>query len=349
MKKLTARGKYILPINRYIINFRYAFRPRKPLLILRLFSTYLKILFLKAKPLRYIDFAIDYGCNMRCEHCFATALEKKDKEAISPAQFGQIVKNAMKLGALNFSFQGGEPTLFPKLFDYIKMAQPRNNLISVTTNGSLLTEDMIDKLKKAYVDILTISLDSGIPKEHDDFRRSPGSFSKALEGIKLALKNKMNVTIGTTVTHGSLYSEGFIKLIDMAHELNVIVFAALAAPLGRWEDNSKILIRQEDREYINSLSKKYPLFRTDFEANYVNYGCGAVKEILYITPYGDVLACPYLHFSLGNILKESLRNIRERALRNPYFKDYYKLCLAAEDRYFIKTYSISSNKITGLL
>jgi len=67
-------------------------------------------------------------------------------------------------------------------------------------------------------------------------------------------------------------------------------------------------------------------------------GCGAVKEILYFTPYGDVLACPFLHFSLGNVFEEDLDTIQRRALRNPYFALYYPVCLAAEHRDFIERY-----------
>lgn len=322
-------------INRYILNFRYAFRPKKPLLVARLTLTYLKILFLKSAPLRYVDFAIDYGCNLKCEHCFATALEKKERPFINPQEFGRVAQEAMDLGAVNFSFQGGEPTMFAKLYDYIKACQPHKNLVSVTTNAVLIDEKMIHRLKKAGVDILTVSLDSGIPEEHDRFRGVVGSFDKTLNAIRLSLKMGLQVTIGATASHQNIRSEGFIRLLDLAHELGVIMFIALASPLGRWKDNQGVLLTTDDREYIDDLLKRYPLLRTDFEANYINWGCGAVKEILYLTPYGDVLACPFLHFSLGNIRKQSLKEIRDRALKYDFFKDYYKRCLAAEDRDFI--------------
>lgn len=323
-------------MNRYIINFRYAVRPVKPILIYRLILTYLKIFFLKSNQLRYLDFAIDYGCNLNCEHCFTTSLERKNRRFISPEDFARVAGEAMKLGAVNFSFQGGEPTMFAKLFDYIRACQPRKNLVSVTTNGTLLNQAMLDRLKRAGVDILTVSLDSGIPEEHDRFRAVPGTFHQALGGIKLALKNGLKVTIGATLTHQSLYSEGFVKLLELAHRLKVIVFVALAAPLGRWQDSQEVLITPEDRAYLDKLLQKYPLLRTDFEANFVHFGCGAVKEILYLTPYGDVLGCPYLHFSLGNIQEVSLKEIRDRALRYNFFKDYTKACLAAEDRDFMR-------------
>ena len=59
--------------------------------------------------------------------------------------------------------------------------------------------------------------------------------------------------------------------------------------------------QQDDLDYIDRLTEQSPYIRTDFQANLVSYGCGAAKEILYLTPYGDVLVCPFMHISFGNI------------------------------------------------
>lgn len=321
-------------INKYLLNFRYAFRIRKPLLILRLVKTFLGILLFKKKPLRYVDFAIGYSCNLKCEHCFATALVNNKRSTLMPSQYKPIVEQAMKLGAVNFSFQGGEPTMYNSLVDIVMNSHPERNLISITTNGTLLDEEKIKRLKKAGVDILTISLDSAIAQEHDRFRGVTGTFQKTMNTIKLALKNGLNVTIGAVVSHENIKTKGLTDLIELAHDLNVIIFLALAVSVGQWK-NKDIMLTDNDREYLYSLLKKYPLLRTDFEANYIHWGCGAVKEILYITPYGDVLPCPFLHFSLGNVFDESLSSIRDKAMKNEIFDHYHHLCLAAEDKDFI--------------
>jgi len=326
-------------VSKYLLNFRYAFRVKKPLLVLRLVFTYLGILLAGRRPLRYVDLAIGYSCNLRCEHCFASALKKDERRRITPDEYKDIVKQAMKMGALNFSFQGGEPMLYPELMEFIKNTYPKRNVISVTTNGTLFDEHHIRALKKAGVDILTISLDSAVPEEHDRFRGIKGTFAKTMNTIKLALENGLNVTLGAVASHLNIKSQGLIDLIEMAHDLKVIMFLALAAPLGEWKKNEDIILTEDDRAYLYGLVNKYPLLRTDFEANFIYWGCGAVKEILYITPYGDVLGCPFLHFALGNVLEEPLDTIRNRALKNDYFKKYHHLCLAAEDTEFMNSYS----------
>ena len=76
----------------------------------------------------------------------------------------------------------------------------------------------------------------------------------------------------------------------------------------------------DDLDYIRKLTEESPYIRTDFEANFRHIGCGAVKEILYLTPYGDVYACPFIHRSLGDAREESIKEIRDRALENKYYK-----------------------------
>ena len=322
-------------MNKYLLNFKYAFRPLKPLLVLRLAGTFLGIFLLRRRPLRYVDTAIGYTCNLHCRHCFATALRREGRRRMTPAEYGDIVRQAMRLGAVNFSFQGGEPTLYPELLEFIRNSAPGRNLISVTTNATLLDQDRILELKRAGVDILTISLDSARAEEHDAFRGVPGTFDKVMRTIAAARKCGVNVTLGAVASHQNIRSQGLLDLIELAHRLGVILFLALAVPVGKWSASGEVLLTPEDRAFLDGLLARYPLLRTDFDANFVHRGCGAVKEILYLTPYGDVLACPFIHAALGNVFESSLAEIRDQALTNPDFACYAQRCLAAEDPEFM--------------
>ncbi|MBF0426213.1 MAG: radical SAM protein [Magnetococcales bacterium] len=345
-------------MNKYLLNFRYAVRMGKPLLILRLIKTFLGILLLRRRPLRYVDLAIGYSCNLKCEHCFATALEdgrmrrgvpiaqignprkmqptgSRGRRRLTPTEYAAIAQQAMDLGAVNFSFQGGEPTLYPELPEYIRAVRPERNVVSVTTNGTLLDREKILALRSLGVDILTISLDSADPAIHDAFRGVKGTFDKTLNTIRTALELGLRVTVGAVVTPTSLRTPELQRLIDLVTGMEVILFLALAAPVGEWQENEAIFFTADDRAFLDALTARNSLVRTDFEANFVHYGCGAVKEILYITPFGDVLPCPFLHTALGNLFEEPLQAIRDRALKNPYFADYGPLCLAAEDQAYL--------------
>ncbi len=325
-------------IEELLLNARYAFRPRKPLLLGRLAAAVLKSYVLRRPPLRYVDFALDFACNLRCEHCFATALVQPGRRRMEVDDYARVARESMALGAVNFSFQGGEPLLFQDLGRTIRACRPGLNVISVTTNGTLLDEDKVSELKGLGVDILTVSLDSSIAEEHDGFRGLPGCFDKTMAGIRLALSGGLRVTLGTVVTHQSLRSAGITGLVRLAAELKLILCLIFPVPAGRWTQNREMLLTLDDLEYIDQLTRSTPYVRTDFQANFGPHGCGAVKEILYLTPYGDVLACPFIHISLGNIFEESVAEIRARALRNRFFAAYHPRCLASTDTEFVDKY-----------
>lgn len=322
----------------FFLNVRYAFRPKKPLLFVRLAMAVVKSLVFRRPPLRYVDFAVDFKCNLRCRHCFATALEDTSRRTMSIEDYARVSSEAMKLGAVNFSFQGGEPLLVKDLGRIIAACKPHLNVISVTTNGTLITRERLRELKSWKVDILTISLDSARPDEHDRFRGVKGAFEKTMNGIRLALQAGFRVTLGTVVTHATLREAGIAELMELARSMKILLYLILPVPAGRWAKRSDIFLSPDDLRYINELVASSPYVRTDFQANFGGCGCGAVKEILYLTPYGDVLACPFLHISLGSVFEESLVAIRASALENRYFYTYHQKCLASTDEEFIEKY-----------
>ncbi|MCA9670125.1 MAG: radical SAM protein [Myxococcales bacterium] len=319
------------------INTRYAFNPRKPRLVARLASAVTQTMVLGRQRLRYVDFSIGYACNLHCQHCFATALTQRgNKRVMKPDDYGRVVREAMALGAVNFSFQGGEPLLFHQLDEIIGASHAEQNLISVTTNGTLLDPAQVVRLKRLGVDILTVSLDSDDPAEHDRFRGKAGAYDKTLAGIELARAEGLKVTLGTVVTHDSLHSPGIQGLLQRAIELRCVLNLIMPVPAGRWAGDEAMLLTQDDLAYIDHLTHVSPYIRTDFQANWGGYGCGAAKEILYITPYGDVLTCPFMHIAAGNIFEESVAQARARALANPYFSTYHDTCLVSTNPEFIE-------------
>lgn len=265
---------------------------------------------------------------------------------MSIKDYQRVAKETLKMGVFHFSFQGGEPLIDKRLPEIIKAFKPDRSYISVTTNGLLLSRETILQLKSWGVDKINISLDSMVASEHDRFRGVSGTFDRAWEGMLATLKEGLKVTINTTVSHQNIHSEGIKKLLNWAIKNKVIINPIFAAPLGRWEDNREILMTKEDREHIDKFRQKSTYVRRDMDSNYKTFGCPAVKEVLYITPYGDVLPCPFLHLNLGNVLEEPLERIRNRALEYEIFRKYHQACLASEDRKFMKRYlsAISGKK-----
>jgi len=322
---------YFKLINR----IKYGGNLKKPYYMLRLFNNLLRRYLFNQKPLRGIDFAIDFSCNLSCQHCFNKDILSGEKK-MTLEDYARVFKEAEKEGILNFCFQGGEFLIIENWEAYLQLLDPQKYSISVTTNGTCLEREVVIRMAELGVNTLTVSLDSGIPDEHDDFRGMKGSFVKATKGIDYALEAGLKVVINSTITPSGMRSEGFKHLLDFAREKNVLLNTIFAAPSGNWQGCEEIVMKEEDIREYKAIAKEYGNVVRDVDSLYRGRGCPAVNESIYITPYGDVFGCAYIHIKLGNLFDESLRKIRKKGM--PFFR-YQDRCLISENAEFIKEYN----------
>ena len=139
----------------------------------------------------------------------------------------------------------------------------------------------------------------------------------------------------------------------MAKEKCVGTYVSYAKPVGAFEGRMDLCVNEEETKEMAELEQKYDVF-THLTPSYgLDLGCIAVKRILPITRYGDVLPCPYIHLGLGNIFEEPLKQIVDRALNIKWFDPHKKhRCLCGVDHVFInnvltKTYGIGVKRPVG--
>ncbi len=325
-----------MKLQSYYYNFIYAMHLRKPRLIARIIKNYFTIIFRKEMLLRYIDVCVGLKCNLTCKHCFADNIKSDEKTEMSNDEWVDIFSQCHGLGNIAIGFTGGEPLLYKDLEKLISKARTKETLIIVCTNGMLLTARRAQSLYQVGVDVVQISIESFNPDEHNSFRQNERAWQESMQGIENALAAGIRDSIVPTVSHLNINSKGLLDLIDWAYKRKLIVNLALAAPMGVWNGRMDILLTEEDFRTIDEMVTKYPNVRRDFETNYFIRGCGAAKEKLYFTPFGDVLACPYMHISFGNVRTNKVVDIRHNMLSIKKLDGYYPKCLVAEDRDFIQ-------------
>ncbi len=312
---------------------QYNFRPFRPTLVAsHVFKRALSRLGLR-KGFRIIDLAITYECDLQCQHCSALIM-KRDAPTLTLDDYREIVQQAKGLDVLSWNVTGGEPLLVEWLDELIPVMEPRRHYISIQTNCSMLDEARARRLAKLGVNCITTSLDSYSADEHNAFRGSGESYRQVLEGVRNARKAGMQALIAATVTHQNLREEGTVRLIELANKLGAVFLFNLAIPCGQWKGRSDVVLRGDDRKYLLELLDKYPMTSTDHEVGRNRVGCPAGMEKVYITPYGDVTPCPFIHIAFGNVLTASLADIVARMRKAPHFGAYQDICVAAEDLEF---------------
>lgn len=133
-----------------------------------------------------VDIELSTVCNLKCPMCYTITDEFRKKVKVGLMDFSLfkriIDEIAGKVPAVRLSLRG-EPTLHPKFIDCIAYAKKKGiNEVSTLTNGSKLTAQYFEKMMRAGIDWITISVD-GIGKTYENIRR-PLKFNDILRKIK---------------------------------------------------------------------------------------------------------------------------------------------------------------------
>ena len=126
-------------------------------------------------------------CNAHCKHCGSRAGENINlKDELTTEEITNALKNIASKCDTNeilLNITGGEPLIREDLFDVMKLAKELGYRWGMTTNGMLITDDIIKKMKETEMDSISVSLD-GLENSHDEFRGVKGSYSKIISNIK---------------------------------------------------------------------------------------------------------------------------------------------------------------------
>lgn len=291
---------------------------------------------------RGIDINFNNACNLRCEYCFTNSpIGDHAKDQLSVEIMGNIADQADELGIFEFDLQGGELLLRPDiLFEVLEVIRPERFYLYLTTNGYYLDKKMAERLAKAKVSRISVSVDSMDEETHDKIRGRKDSWRRAMEGLKYAKSVGLDPYMNITVGHYNAFSDDIEKMCQYSLEHGYTTLLNVATPGGMAQDNEGIMVDDRDKVRLLELRKKYKnIIRNiwnPFDKGYANIlGCNTVNR-LYVTPIGDVLVCPYVHVKIGNVYEQSLKDISEYGFGIKYFHDHSDLCLAGEDHKFVQ-------------
>ncbi len=116
----------------------------------------------------FVSFNSLNACNSACPMC---AVWRQDEEKLSVAEIVPIVKELKKTGFLVMEISGGEPFLREDIYDIFAALDDSGFLYTTATNGTLLTPEGIERLKKARGLLqLAVSMDSLDPSTYARLR-----------------------------------------------------------------------------------------------------------------------------------------------------------------------------------
>ena len=138
-------------------------------------------------------------CNLRCIHCYAAAGENQPGAEMDTASGKAFVADLADFGVPVILFSGGEPVLRHDLLELARFAVGKGLRVALSSNGTLVTEDMAKELGRIGFAEVGISLD-GTEAINDRFRGKQGAYRAALEGIRNCIKHGLRVSLRFTIT-----------------------------------------------------------------------------------------------------------------------------------------------------
>jgi 12,18-didecarboxysiroheme deacetylase len=233
-------------------------------------------------------------CNLKCVHCYAHAKNIAVDSELSTIEGKNLLDDLAAFGVPVILFSGGEPLTRKDLPELAAYAVKKGMRAVISTNGTLITPQKAQTLKKIGLSYVGISLD-GMEEINDRFRGVKGAFRSALEGIENCKKAGIKVGLRFTINKSNVAE--IPKIFQLLEDRDIpracfyhLVYSGRGTNLVN-ED----LSHQESRnavDLIMDLTKQL-------------HDKGHIKEVLTVDNHADG---PYLYLRL---LKENPERARE--------------------------------------
>jgi len=138
------------------------------------------------------------ACNLRCVHCYASAGGGSEGE-LTTEECKEVIDDLSSMRVPLILFSGGEPLLRKDIFELAEYSKERGLKFALSTNGTLITPEVAERLKEAGFEYVGVSLD-GSRETNDRFRGVEGAFDRAFEGLLNAKEAGLATGIRFTVT-----------------------------------------------------------------------------------------------------------------------------------------------------
>jgi Fe-coproporphyrin III synthase len=199
-------------------------------------------------------------CNLHCVHCYSNSENKIYSHELTMAEAKALVLDLADFGVPVLLFSGGEPLRRPDLFELASLATNHGIRAVLSTNGTLITEDVAKKLKAAGFSYIGVSVD-GIEETNNKFRGSSNAFKAALTGIRNCKAAGVKPGLRFTVTKYN-YSD-LIKIFDLieAERIPRVCFYHLAYSGRGSSIINDDITHNQTRDFMDTILHKADEFK----------------------------------------------------------------------------------------
>jgi len=263
---------------------------------------------------------VSHRCPLDCAHCYNN-LAMGDADArrreMTTADHFRLVDELAEAGCLWLLYTGGEIFARRDFLDIYTYAKKKGFIVTLFTNGTMITEAIADYLVEWRPFEIEITLYGASRETYEALTRIPGSYDRCLRGIRLLLDRKLPLklkTVGVTINKHEVAA-----MRQMAEDFGVeFMFDSMMNP--RIDCSASPLeVRLAPHEVVE-LDLLDPRRVAEWRRLATNhapppaservlelYDCGGGLNSFAIDPYGDLSICVLSHVDRYNVVRGSFR------------------------------------------
>jgi radical SAM protein with 4Fe4S-binding SPASM domain len=261
-----------------------------------------------------------FRCNLRCVHCYVNepvgSREIQEKE-LSLERLQRLVDEIADAGTMHLLFTGGEVLVRPDFAELYLYTLRKGLLVTIFTNGTLVTEAIADLLDEYRPERVEITLYGMTKETYDKVTGIPGSYEKCIEGITRLAQRKIPLVLKTMALtwnqHEVMAMQAYAASLGLTFRFDGLLNPRVDCGANR---NGELQMSPEQVVALDLQSPERMQSFRDFCAQFVPppekvveaervYTCGAGVTSFVVDPYGGMQMCQLSRRSSFDLKKGS--------------------------------------------
>jgi radical SAM protein with 4Fe4S-binding SPASM domain len=249
-------------------------------------------------------FELTTRCNLSCRMCYvrhpaadATAHGKE----LAAAEWLEIARQARDSGMVFLLLSGGEVLLRSDFFEIFEPLTRMGFVLTLFTNGTLITEEVAERLAQAPPSRTEITLYGATAATYEAITGVPGGFAACCDAIEALVSRRVPLGLKTTISRYNIHELEDMR--KMAHDWELPLSGAwllTRRPDGQASDVENcrlpaaecVALEATDRASATEMSEA--ALREASSENGHNFYCAAGKSAFVISPAGEMNVCLHL-------------------------------------------------------
>lgn len=217
----------------------------------------------KSYPLRG-QWELTCRCNLKCLMCYTDCFNTPEKirQELTCEEIRRILDELEDAGCLELCFTGGEPFCRPDFLELYAYARQKGFLITIFTNGTLITPRIADFLKANPPAMIELSLHGFTKASFEKITQGKKSHDRFAEAVQFLLERNLPLTFkttGMTINRGEIF-----KIKEYVRGLGSHVQYRFGSDIiPRLDGSTDVFAYQLPQAAIEAIEQSDPEFRAD--------------------------------------------------------------------------------------